>query len=79
MPPFPESTVPARNPRAIDACEGYVHKLRLESREVAAAESWARPSATPSVSLGSLLGKLALYVVALTGIAAAGGTVLLSS
>lgn len=56
-----------------------MHKLRLESREMAAAESWARPSATPSVSLGSLLGKLALYVVALTGIAAAGGSVLLSS
>jgi hypothetical protein len=66
-------------PREYRGCvpiDGYVHKFRLETREEAQAEQWPKPDATPTVSLGGLLGKLALSAVALTGIAA-GASVLI--
>jgi hypothetical protein len=49
--------------------DGYVHKFRLEAREEAAAESWPQFDTAPTVSLGGLLGKFVLSIVALAGIA----------
>lgn len=72
MQSLPQAAAPAREYRAIVPCDGYVHKFRLEAHEEAAAERRPRPDTTPTVSLGSLLGKCALCAVALAGIAAAG-------
>jgi rhodanese-related sulfurtransferase len=44
---------------------GYVHKFRLEAREDAAARVAELTSATPTVSLGALLGKFALVTLVL--------------
>ena len=56
---------------------GYVHKFRLVAREEAAAENRPQLDATPTVSLGGLLGKFVLSAVALAGIAAAGASALI--
>jgi hypothetical protein len=50
--------------------DGYVHKFRLEACEEAAAERRPVVDVTPTVSLGPLLGKFVLCVLALAGIAA---------
>lgn len=67
-----QAAAPAREYRAIVPCDGYVHKFRLEAHEEVAAERRRELAATPTVSLGGLLGKFALCAVALAGIAAAG-------
>jgi rhodanese-related sulfurtransferase len=51
--------------RSIVPIEGYVHKFRLEAREEAAAYGQQSEVATPTVSLGALLGKLVLVTLAL--------------
>lgn len=66
-----------REPRCVVPMDGYVHKFRLEAREEAAAERRVHVETTPTVSVGSLLGKLALSALALLGIAAAGSHVLI--
>jgi hypothetical protein len=71
---------PANTPREFRNCvpfDGYVHKFRLEACEEAAAENRSQLDATPTVSFGSLLGKLVLSAVALAGIAAAGASALI--
>lgn len=69
---------PARDYRAIVPIDGYVHKFRLEACEEAVAERCERLNATaPTVSLGALLGKFALSVLALAGIAAVGARALI--
>jgi len=75
-----QSLTQARTPREYRGSvpiDGYVHKFRLESREEAAAESRPQLDATPTVSLGGLLGKFVLSAVALAGIAAAGARALI--
>lgn len=77
MQSLPQATAPAREYRAIVPCDGYVHKFRLEALEEAAADRRPSPDSTPTVSLGSLLGKFLLCVVALAGIAVAGAHALI--
>lgn len=77
MQSLPQAAAPTREYRAIVPCDGYVHKFRLETREEALAERWPQPDTTPTVSLGSLLGKFVLCTVALAGIAAAGARALI--
>jgi hypothetical protein len=75
-----QSLTQATAPREYRGCvpiDGYVHKFRLEAREEAAAERWPHLDKTPTVSLGGLLGKFLLSVIALAGIAAAGASVLI--
>jgi sulfate/thiosulfate-binding protein len=67
-----QATATGREYRAIVPIDGYVHKFRLEAREEAAASVLATESATPTVSLGALLGKFVLITLALVGVAAAG-------
>jgi hypothetical protein len=72
MPAISQAAATGREYRAIVPIEGYVHKFRLEAREEAAARALAIESATPTVSLGALLGKFVLITLALAGIGAAG-------
>jgi hypothetical protein len=72
MQSLPQASAPVREYRSIVPCDGYVHKFRLEAYEEAAAERRPQPEPTPTVSLGSLLGKFALCAIALASIAAAG-------
>ena len=70
----------ANTPREFRNCvpfDGYVHKFRLEACEEAAAENRSQLDATPTVSVGSLLGKLVLSAFALAGIAAAGASAMI--
>ncbi|MBM0105867.1 hypothetical protein JM946_14115 [Steroidobacter sp. S1-65] len=71
-----QTTAP-RESRSVVPMDGYVHKFRLEACEEAAAERRPQLEATPTVSVGSLLGKLALSALALLGIAAAGARALI--
>lgn len=72
-----EAVATTREYRAIIAIEGYVHKFRLEAREEEAARSFTPEVTAPTVRLGSLLGKLVLFVLALAGLGAAGVLVLI--
>ncbi|HEY0687280.1 MAG TPA: hypothetical protein VGD45_33405 [Steroidobacter sp.] len=76
MQPLPQTTGPCKSHKVVPM-DGYVHKFRLESNEEAAADRWPPWDTTPTVSLGSLLGKFVLSVVALAGIAAAGARALI--
>ena len=76
MPPLTQANTP-REFRNCVPFDGYVHKFRLEAREEAAAENRSQLDATPTVSVGSLLGKLVLSALALAGIAAAGASALI--
>ena len=76
MQPLRQATASVRGYRAIVPCDGYVHKFRLETCEEAAADRWSTRDITPTVSVGSLVGKFVLCAVALAGIAAAGAHVL---
>ena len=77
MQSFPPTAAPTGEYRAIVPMEGYVHKFRLEAREEAAARDLHAEAGAPTVSMGPLLGKLALFALALAGIAAAGARVLI--
>lgn len=75
-----QSLTQATAPRDYRGCvpiDGYVHKFRLDAREEAAAESRPQLHATPTVSLGGLLGKFVLSAIGLAGIAAAGASALI--
>ena len=81
MPSPIEFVAHPREYRAINACDGYVHKFRFEAhhesaREVAASPNPLSAPSTPTVSLGWLLGKLALSMLVLGGLAVAGARIL---
>jgi len=74
-----EFVAPPREYRAINACDGYVHKFRFEAHHEIRTDIPATldSASTPTVSLGWLLGKFAISVLVLSALAVAGVRVLL--
>jgi hypothetical protein len=76
MQPLSQTAARSHDYRAVVPLDGYVHKFRLEAREEAAAPD-IPSAATPTVNLGALVGKFALSLLALIGLAAAGAHALI--